>query len=224
MDLRVPFLDRFPGNDLSNSHIWGYDGQFFPHRELHDAIYHVCFRLNDSVPQHLIREWMLERERMMEVLKMRGELNSADISSLQYFFSGKIEKYIDNGYGSCIFRDERYARIMQDIITSRKGTHYELYAWCIMPNHIHALISLLGGNNLSKVVGAWKSYSAHVLNRQRGVKGHLWHEDFFNRIIRTADDYDRVKMYIWNNPDNAGLHKWPWRWITHNEQMMEGQR
>ena len=110
---------------------------------------------------------------------------------------------------------------------SNVSAHYpysEVPLWVVMPNHIHALISLLGENNLSKVVGAWKSYSAHVLNRQRGVKGHLWHEDFYNRIIRTADDYDRVKMYIWNNPDNAGLHKWPWRWITHNEQMMEGQR
>ena len=209
---------RFPGKEIWDNIINGNAGRHYPHWELSDAIYHICFRLRDSVPRKCIKEWIGERNLLMAQMQLKKELDSMDIWRLQYYFSSKIESYIDRGYGSCIFQDFESAKIMAETLQNKNGILYDLYAWCIMPNHIHVLASLCQGNTLTKMVGAWKSVSAHLLNRRRHTMGRLWNEDYYNRIIRTGDDYARIKEYIWKNPDVAGLSDWPWRWMAQNEE------
>ena len=197
-------------------------GYSYPHRERENAIYHIGFRLYDSIPQTVIRELQMRR-RLLEVrlIEEHGELSEYDLEQLDHFFSVEIEKQIDSGYGSCIFNDHSNCEIMRDVLTAANGSRYELYAWCIMPNHIHVLMSLLLGNKLSDVVHAWKSSSSHLINKKRNAIGKLWQRDFFNRIIRDYNHYQKTKEYIWNNPDKAGVYAWPWRWKTHGVDEIE---
>lgn len=210
---KLPLQDRFPGNDVADAQIHASDGQYFPHWELKDAIYHVSFRLDDSLPQYKLQELLRERQRIKEnILNDKSNLSAYDIMKIDHFYSAQVEYFIDSGYGSSIFRDSGNAEIMRDVLMTKRNDEYDLYAWCIMPNHIHVLFSLLSEHHLSKVVAEWKSCAAHMLNKRMNRKGRLWNVDYFNRIIRTYDDYCSTKEYIWKNPEKAGLYDWPWRW------------
>ena len=188
-------------------------GYSYPHRERENAIYHIGFRLYDSIPSSIIRDLQMRRKLMeAQLMDKRGQLSEYDCEQLDRLYAVEVDKLIDNGYGSCIFNDYKCCEIMRDVLTTACGSKYELYAWCIMPNHIHVMMSLLFGNKLADVVQAWKSISSHLINKKRNAIGKLWQRDYFNRIIRDYNHYLKTKEYIWNNPQKAGLHDWPWRW------------
>jgi REP element-mobilizing transposase RayT len=74
-----------------------------------------------------------------------------------------------------------------------------------MPNHVHVLVHIERGADLPKVVHSWKSYSAH----QIGL-GVIWQREYFDRVIRSPQEYSDTRAYIRNNPGKAGLRDWPW--------------
>jgi len=88
-----------------------------------------------------------------------------------------------------------------------------IFAYSIMPNHVHILTSPLGGANLSTILGSYESY---VTQRawEYGVIGKLWQRSFYDHILCKHDDAQRIIAYILNNPVNAGLvahwQDWPW--------------
>jgi len=125
----------------------------------------------------------------------------------------RIEKYIDSGEGACYLRDERIARLVQDALKYFDGHRYRLIAWCVMPNHVHVLIEMMG-ESLSKIVHSWKSYTAHQANKLLGRNGVFWGPDYFDRYIRDEKHLNATVEYILRNPVKAGLvdvpEEWPW--------------
>ncbi|HEV7239019.1 MAG TPA: transposase [Thermoanaerobaculia bacterium] len=85
------------------------------------------------------------------------------------------------------------------------GERYELHAWCVMPNHVHAMFYLERGSDLEKVLHSWKSYTAHAIDR-----GVIWQREYFDRVIRSPEHFNETRAYIRNNPAKAGLVNWPW--------------
>ncbi len=53
----------------------------------------------------------------------------------------RIDKYLDQGYGNCYLRDPGIAKLVQDSLLRYDGVRYNLFAWCVMPNHEHSLIT-----------------------------------------------------------------------------------
>ena len=104
------------------------------------------------------------------------------------------------------------ASIVQDSLLFNDGEEYALAAWCVMPTHVHALIEPLGGANLSRIVQRWKSFSAHAINRAECRKGTLWQREYFDRFMRSAEQFEWTVTYIENNPVAAGLTLRPEEW------------
>lgn len=108
------------------------------------------------------------------------------------------------------------ARIVLEAL--RKGEHdlrYELGAWVLMPNHVHAALRLLDGHDLASTVGGIKGSSAREANRLLNRSGSpFWAKDYFDRRIRNSEHGGRVVRYIENNPVKAKLcgsvEDWPW--------------
>jgi len=50
-----------------------------------------------------------------------------------------VENYLDKGHGSCLLRDERVAKLVEDSLLFHHEKKYRLTAWVIMPNHVHFL-------------------------------------------------------------------------------------
>lgn len=65
-----------------------------------------------------------------------------------------IEAWLDAGAGSCVLRCPEIARMVQDSLLRFHGERYRLFAWCIMPNHVHVLVEPI--MPLSCIVKSWK--------------------------------------------------------------------
>jgi hypothetical protein len=46
---------------------------------------------------------------------------------------GRIDKYLDRGYGSCFLKDFRIAKLVQDSLLKFDGDRYRPFAWVVMP-------------------------------------------------------------------------------------------
>ena len=74
-----------------------------------------------------------------------------------------------------------------------------------MPNHVHVLLFIAKGDALPAILHSWKSYTSHQIGR-----GPIWQREYFDRVIRSPQEYADAKEYVRRNPAKAGLAKWPW--------------
>jgi putative transposase len=54
-----------------------------------------------------------------------------------------------------------------------------------------------------------KGFSAREINDARGIKGTLWQDESFDRIVRDYDEYLEKWNYIRLNPVKNGLCQTP---------------
>lgn len=192
-------------------------GENLPHWQCNHAIYHITFRLADSMPRSVRDRLLRERECLIENTKQHGKEFSEEMErEAQYLYSEQIEKYLDAGYGKCYLRKAEIAKLVANSLTHFDNIRYRLHAWCIMPNHVHVIAEAMLKNDLSKIVHSWKSYTAHRANELLGLSGSFWQPDAYNHIIRSKKEYDFQIQYTWENPEKAGLRNWQWRWKSDN--------
>ncbi len=76
----------------------------------------------------------------------------------------------------------------------------------LMPDHLHMLVHFGRGHDMTKLVRAWKHYTAI----QHGI---AWQRDFFEHRLRSDENIQQKADYISNNPVRAGLvaasAEWP---------------
>ncbi|WP_058867441.1 REP-associated tyrosine transposase [Chloracidobacterium thermophilum] len=182
--------------------IWHSRGRL-PHFEAGAVPQHITFRLHDSLPRELLARWQDELARLPE-----------DEQALER--RKRIEAALDAGHGACWLRDPRIAELVEQSLLHFDGERYALHAWCVMPNHVHVLVTPLHGNSLSSILHGWKSFTAKEANRRLGREGPFWMEEYFDRAIRDENHFRRVVEYIGNNPVKAGLCSEPaeWRWSS----------
>jgi REP element-mobilizing transposase RayT len=171
-----------------------------PHWQLDESTYFVTFRLRDSLPKHIALALFREREQMM-----RMTMTTAERAEVDRLFGLKLDSHLDEGHGSCIFREEANAAIVAGALQFFDGVRYQLHAWCVMPNHVHVMFYLKHGADLEWVLHSWKSYTAHEIGR-----GVIWQREYCDRIVRDARDFWSTRNYVLNNPFKAGLRNWEW--------------
>lgn len=170
-------------------------GENLPHWQCNNAIYHISFRLADSVPQSVRERWLRERECLIANSKQHGkELSEETERKAQYLYSERIEKYLDVGYGKCYLSKAEIAKLVANSFTHFDNVRYRLHAWCIMPNHVHVIVEAMPDNDLSKIIHSWKSYTAHRANEILGLTGAFWQRDAYNHIIRSIHGRIQKKL------------------------------
>ena len=90
---------------------------------------------------------------------------------------------------------------------------YQLYAWVIMPNHMHVVLK--PRIELSVILRWLKGRTAHTANRLLGRTGTaFWQDESFDHWIRSNHELHGLIEYVENNPVHAGLaqvaSEWPW--------------
>jgi REP element-mobilizing transposase RayT len=99
--------------------------------------------------------------------------------------------------------DEERA-LVADVIQFPAATPFLLFAFVVMDDHAHALVSPQT-QKLERVTHRWKSFSAHQLQRKFGRHGVIWQSECFDRIVRNERDFVEKCAYIFNNP----FKRWP---------------
>lgn len=162
-----------------------------PHWRVPGGVYAITTRLEDSLPYDVVRQ--LADSKLEPAVRRE-----------------RLERYLDAGYGSCVLRDPRCAQVVVDVLQHFDGVQYRLGPWSVMPNHFHATVKPMPGFMLNKILGAWRSVSAHRINKLSGRSGRLWEVEPYDSWLRDENDLARMRAYILNNPAAAGLKDWPW--------------
>ena len=102
--------------------------------------------------------------------------------------------------------------MVQNSMLKFEGLRYRLFAWVVMPNHVHSLMTRFEEYELKDLVHSLKSYTAHEANRILCREGKFWMDDYFDRYIRNEKHFYKTIEYIENNPVKAGLCAKPSDW------------
>jgi len=82
---------------------------------------------------------------------------------------------------------------------------------CLMPDHLHALISFPYERPMRQIIADWKRFLATKLKIE-------WQRDFFDHRLRKEESYREKADYIRANPVRAGLvtqlEEWPYFWTA----------
>jgi len=105
-----------------------------------------------------------------------------------------------------LFENEANASEFKDIaIHTSQETQCPLYAFCIMPDHIHLLVGASEDTGIVEFVKKIKGRFA-VFCRRNGLKSGL-QKSFYDHMIRKDEDLKTVAEYILGNPVRSGITK-----------------
>ena len=182
-----------------------YSRGYLPHFDNPGTIQSVTFRLADSLPQLKLRE-------------IEDEIACLPPAKIDAERRKRTETWLDAGMGCCALRHPALAEVVRETLLKWDGDRYRLFAWCIMPNHVHVLLETIAP--LSKILQSWKSFTGRwaLLNNaglRLGIPGPaFWMHESWDRYIRDGVHFNHVHAYIEQNPVAAGLCQhpsdWPW--------------
>ena len=99
-----------------------------------------------------------------------------------------------------VFADFSAARILIAALRAAQTSgQADTLAFVVMPDHLHWLLSLGSGADLTAEVQTVKSVTAHR------VGGKVWQRGFHDRAVRREEDLPAVARYVVANPVRAGL-------------------
>ena len=127
--------------------------------------------------------------------------------------------------------------VVLDALLHLHNERYQLFAACVMPEHLHLLLQpwpKAGASQkfwtLSEILRSIKSYAAHQINELEGTKGAVWEKERFDRYIRSDRDLEKKFHYIVGNPWDSkvvGLnqdYRWIWTGDTGSEDKRSSRR
>jgi putative transposase len=130
-------------------------------------------------------------------------LQSFDYSSRRvYFVTIVVEKRRN------VFYDRNFGREVVDcLLNLRAEMKFNLYGYCLMPNHLHALIGIgESESDLGRICGAFKSLTTRIYWKYG--KGKLWQRGFHDHIVRNETDFFECLKYTKENPSKKSLENW----------------
>jgi RecG-like helicase/REP element-mobilizing transposase RayT len=133
---------------------------------------------------------------------------------------------------------ERARDVVIESIRRWHGRRYELFAACVMPDHVHLLIEPMverqneSGNSiffsLSKILHSIKSFTANRISKIEKINEPVWESESFDRMIRSESDLQEKFEYITRNPWDAGIakpkedYRWVWYPRARQEEFAAG--
>jgi putative transposase len=105
-----------------------------------------------------------------------------------------------------------------DEIHKKADQHYELYAYCIMPNHVHLLILSLiekfppsrmksAISPVAEIMRLLKGRAARYCNLALNRQGYFWHHESYDHYVRDEKEMERIILYILEQPRQSGAGK-----------------
>jgi threonyl-tRNA synthetase/REP element-mobilizing transposase RayT len=128
--------------------------------------------------------------------------------------------------GRRILSPEERDIVLASALYSHEHGQYELYAVCVMPDHVHLLFEPQVKEtdpqgqpvfwSLTEILQGIKSATAHRINKLRHATGVVWDKESFDRMIRSDSDLEEKFQYICRNPwdtkliGSNELYRWLW--------------
>jgi REP element-mobilizing transposase RayT len=183
---------------------------YLPHWENQELPCFVTFRLADSLPSAVLVRLRADVDHIRDVLFSERQPFFVKRAELARRHALALDGYLDAGHGECFLRNPQIAEVVREALLFFEGKKYRLFAWVIMPNHVHVLLTVFQAGDLAKILHSWKSFTAHEANKILMREGQFWQREYFDRLVRDEEDFEATRRYILRNPEKAGLSNWPW--------------
>jgi alanyl-tRNA synthetase/REP element-mobilizing transposase RayT len=115
---------------------------------------------------------------------------------------------------------------------------YDLFAACVMPDHVHILFQPWLKEDdaegkpvfwsLAELIHSIKSFTAREINKLEDAKGtQVWENEYHDRLMRSDRDVEEKFLYICRNAWTEGLvgpdEQYPWVWEWSRREMADRQ-
>ena len=105
---------------------------------------------------------------------------------------------------------------------TRQRFGFRIYAYVVMPEHVHLLLSEPDRGLLSAAIHSLKLAVAKRipgLGAETGEPAQFWQKRYYDRNVRDHEEFVEKLRYIHRNPVQRGLVKrpedWPWSSFRH---------
>ena len=192
-----------------------------PHYQPKDGTFFITLRLGFDIPE----KYLLALNHYRETLR-NNYAKSENASLAKEIIKKKAFAYEDELFDKCgngiILTNNPAAGIITDKLLEMNEDFFYLYAFTIMPNHLHMLIRPLERDGsqvgMSNIIKTFKGSTARMINLALERQGQLWFREYHDHWIRSQQELVNVIDYIRNNPVQAGLAKdaryWQWTWLN----------
>ena len=109
-----------------------------------------------------------------------------------------------------IFKEkEDYAFYLHLILKYKKEHPFNLYHYCLMPNHIHLLIQTNKASDFPTLMKKVNLSYYHYFKKKYGWTGHLYQGRFKSKPVGKDEYFIQCGKYIELNPTRANIAKDP---------------
>ena len=192
-----------------------------PHFQPANETFHVIFRLAGSLPIQVIQTAKQEREEFLNQVRNITQVEARKRLLCEWLarYSHRFDDWLNCAtVGPFWLKNPLIADIVAESIRFRDPDVYDLLAYCIMPNHVHMLITVVRSDaSLYRIIRSLKSFSARESNLILGRSGAFWQHESYDHVVRSADELERTVWYIMQNPVKAGFcsdwQAWKWSYV-----------
>lgn len=117
-------------------------------------------------------------------------------------------------YGHQVFKEAGdYEIYLGWLAEYGKRFSVEIWAYCLMPNHIHFVCVPHTGTGLARIFNTLHMRYAQFFNARHRVQGHLWQGRFYSSILDDDHAFEAVR-FVETNPvrwrlvDDASAYPW----------------
>jgi REP element-mobilizing transposase RayT len=191
-----------------------HDRGRLPHGEKKSATYFITFRLADSLPSIVLDRIASEQSSIvLTARQLERDLSPSERRKIEPLSTQTIERYLDQGEGACQRANPAIADVVADTLRGFGDEGYRLFAWCVMPNHVHVVIRFFPSESLACVVHSSKSLSAKKANLILGTAAAFWQREYSDHLPRDENEFEQAVQYVAENPTKVGLRDWRWVWV-----------
>lgn len=168
----------------------------------------VTFRAADSMPRAAIERWQEQQRLFLKTHNLSRDLDDASIAKLpdpirtqfKRFRTSSFNRALDKGHGKCELRRREIQSIVAEKLWWFDRVRYDLDCFVIMPNHVHVIVGIRQGWHLRAECDNWLHYSAVRINKLLNRTGSFWQPEPFDHCLRSAEQLQWTRRYIWRNP------------------------
>lgn len=120
-----------------------------------------------------------------------------------------------NGRARTFFEDGDYALYRDLLAANCKAAGVEVWAWCLMPNHVHLILVPSDPDGLRRALARVHRSYAGTIQARRKRTGHFW-QGRFGAVAMDEQHLAAALRYVSLNPVRARLVKraLDWRWSS----------
>ncbi len=120
-----------------------------------------------------------------------------------------------NGRARTFFCESDYA-LYRDLLGQQcRAAAVEVWAWCLMPNHVHLILVPSDADGLRRALAAVHRRYAGTIHARRKRTGHFW-QGRFGAVVMDETHLAAALRYVSLNPVRARLveRARDWRWAS----------